>query len=92
MVAEVVTMGDKSDDDLDDLDLSEKIKQLEREKERLERRNMKKKYAELSQSVGQLRKSSELESRSSSVAPSCDKNHPNRGITRSSTVQNVVVY
>lgn len=71
-------MGDKSDDDLDELDLSEKIKQLEREKERLEHRNMKKKYAELSQSVGQLRKNTELESRSSGVAPR-DKNHPNRG-------------
>ncbi|XP_062582020.1 uncharacterized protein LOC134243804 isoform X2 [Saccostrea cucullata] len=71
-------MGDKSDDDLDEIDLSEKIKQLEREKERLERRNMKKKYAELSRSVGQLRRSTEYEPHSSSVSPSRDKNHPNR--------------
>ncbi|XP_061190134.1 uncharacterized protein LOC133197999 isoform X2 [Saccostrea echinata] len=76
-------MGDKSDDDLDEIDLSEKIKQLEREKERLERRNMKKKYAELSRSVGQLRRSTEYEPHSSSISPSRDKNHPNRAVKES---------
>lgn len=67
-------MGDKSEDELDVEDLSEKIKKLEKEKEQLERKNMKKKHAELTRSIGQLRKQSE-----SSLSPSTDKNYSSRG-------------
>lgn len=73
-------MGDKSEDELDVEDLSEKIKKLEREKELLERKNMKKKHAELTRSIGQLRKQSEPEPHPSSLSPSIDKNYPSRGI------------
>lgn len=45
-------MGDKSEDELDVEDLFEKIKKLEREKELLERKNMKKKYVELIRFIG----------------------------------------
>lgn len=72
-------MGDKSEDELDVEDLSEKIKKLEREKELLERKNMKKKHAELTRSIGQLRKQSEPEPHPSSLSPSIDKNYPSRG-------------
>ena len=72
-------MGDKSDEDVDELDYLEKIKELEREKEKLERRNLKKKHAELSRSVGQLRKAADSGAHTSSRSPVHDKNHPNRG-------------
>lgn len=45
-------MGDKSEDELDVEDLFEKIKKLEREKELLECKNMKKKYVELIRFIG----------------------------------------
>lgn len=72
-------MGDKSEDELDVEDLSEKIKKLEREKELLERKNMKKKHAELTRSIGQLRKQSESEPHPSSLSTSIDKNYSSRG-------------
>lgn len=75
----MLEMGDKSEDELDVEDLCEKIKKLEREKELLERKNMKKKHAELTRSIGQLRKQSEPEPHPSSLSPSIDKNYPSRG-------------
>lgn len=48
----MLEMGDKSEDELDVEDLFEKIKKLEREKELLERKNMKKKYVELIRFIG----------------------------------------
>lgn len=74
----MLEMGDKSEDELDVEDLSEKIKKLEREKELLERKNMKKKHAELTRSIGQLRKQSEPEPHPC-LSPSIDKNYPSRG-------------
>lgn len=48
----MLEMGDKLEDELDVEDLFEKIKKLEREKELLERKNMKKKYVELIRFIG----------------------------------------